>query len=297
MNTFKTLLGTMRPPFLLLAPACVVVGIGTAYWQSGALHWGQVLLVLVGGLAAHITVNVFNEYFDFKSGLDAQTQRTPFSGGSGTLQAVPNLARATLVLACSALAITALVGLYFTWLRGWQLLPLGLLGLLLLVTYTIWWVNNPILCLLAPGLGFGVLMVMGTHFALTGAYSWTSFLASLTPTFLVSNLLLLNQFPDVEADRGIGRRHFPITIGRQASSSLYGLFLLLTYLSILAGVILGLLPPFCLLALLTAIIAWRAYQISRQSAEQIPALLPAMGMNVLINLATPLLLALGLFLG
>ncbi|MEW5871045.1 MAG: prenyltransferase [Chloroflexota bacterium] len=296
MNTFKTLLGTMRPPFLLLAPACVVVGIGTAYWQSGALHWGQVLLVLVGGLAAHITVNVFNEYFDFKSGLDAQTQRTPFSGGSGTLQAVPNLARATLVLACSALAITALVGLYFTWLRGWQLLPLGLLGLLLLVTYTIWWVNNPILCLVAPGLGFGVLMVMGTHFALTGAYTWTSFLASLTPTFLVSNLLLLNQFPDVEADRGIGRRHFPITIGRQASSSLYGLFLLLTYLSILAGVILGLLPPFCLLALLTAIIAWRAYQISRQSAEQIPALLPAMGMNVLINLATPLLLALGLFL-
>ena len=166
--------------------------------------------------------------------------------------------------------------------------------MILIVTYTTWWVYNPVLCLIAPGLGFGVLMVMGTHFALAGSYSWSAFIASLVPTFLVSDLLLLNQFPDVEADQGVGRRHFPIVIGRKASSLLYGIFLELAYTSIVVGVLLKLLPVFSLVALLTGVIAWRAYREVRQNAENIPTLIPSMGMNVIVNLATPALLAAGL---
>jgi 1,4-dihydroxy-2-naphthoate octaprenyltransferase len=203
----------------------------------------------------------------------------------------------TLFLAMTFLAIVVLVGLYFVQLRGWLLLPLGVLGLILLVTYTICWAYNPILCLIAPGLGFGILMVMGTHFSLTGSYSWIAFVASLVPTFLVSDLLLLNQFPDVDADKSIGRRHFPITIGRPASSAIYGLFLLLAYVSIVAGVMLGLLPRFSLLALLTLIMAWKAYRGASRNAENVPGLIPSMGLNVVINLVAPLLLALGLFIG
>jgi 1,4-dihydroxy-2-naphthoate octaprenyltransferase len=294
--SIKALLGPMRAPFLILTPACVAVGLGTAYWQTGQINWLQALLVLIGALSAHICVNAFNEYFDFKSGLDAKTQRTPFSGGSGTLPAQPEMERPALVISLVSFAITALVGLYFVVLRGWELLPLGILGLILLVTYSIWWVYNPILCLLAPGLGFGVLMVMGTHFALTGTYTWTAFVASLVPFFLVSNLLLLNQFPDVEADRSIGRRHFPITLGLKTSSLIYGAFLLLTYVTISLGVAFGLLPLFSLLALLTAILALRAYRGARQNAEDVPALIPSMGLNVIINIATPALLAVGLFI-
>jgi 1,4-dihydroxy-2-naphthoate octaprenyltransferase len=297
MSTMKFLLGPMRLPFLLLTPACVVVGIGTAYWQTGRFNWLPILLVLIGALSAHISVNVFNEYFDFKSRLDARTQRTPFSGGSGTLQARPELEKATLALASLSFMITAAVGLFFVWLRGWQLLPLGIIGLLLLVTYTTWLTPNPILCLIAPGLGFGVLMVMGTHFALTGTYTWTAFVASLVPTFLVSNLLLLNQFPDVEADRSIGRKHFPIVIGNKASSTLYGVLLLLTYLSVILGIIFGLLPVWSALSLLTAFLAWRAYHGARQYSENIPALIPSMGINVILDLVTPVLLAIGLFIG
>ena len=140
-------------------------------------------------------------------------------------------------------------------------------------------------------------MVMGTHFALTGAYSWSAFAASFVPTFLVSNLLLLNQFPDVEADKSIGRKHFPIVIGRKASASLYGTLLFLTYASVVIAVLLGVLPRFALLALLTTIPAWRAYQGARHNAENIPALIPSMGLNVMVNLATPVLLAVGLFIG
>ena len=287
----------MRIPFLVLAPACVAVGAGTAFWQVHHIEWFQVLLVLVGAVASHISVNVFNEYFDFTSGLDARTDRTPFSGGSGMLQAHPEMGRSTLALALCAMAVATGIGLYFVLIRGWQLLPLGIVGLCLLMTYTIWLARNPFLCLIAPGLGFGVLTVMGTHFALTGSYSWTAFMASLVPTFLVSDLLLLNQFPDVEADRSIGRRHFPITIGRRSSALLYGALLLLAYVSIVAGAILGVLPPFSLIALVTIFLAWKAYRGAYVNAENVPALIPSMGLNVIVNLAAPLLLAVGLFLG
>ena len=296
MNTLKSLLGPMRLPFLILTPACVAVGVGTAYMQTGTINWLYTLLVLIGAVSAHICVNAFNEYFDFKSGLDAKTVRTPFSGGSGTLQDKPELEKAALLLCLVSLAITAAIGVYFVLLQGWELLPIGILGLLLLVTYTNWWIRSPLVCLLAPGLGFGILMVMGTHFALAGSFSWASFVASLVPTFLVSNLLLLNQFPDVEADRSIGRRHYPITIGRVASSRIYAAFLLLAYLSIVAGVLLKVLPPFSLLALLTAILAVRVVQGVTRNADDIPNLIPFMGMNVIINLTTPALLAVGLFI-
>jgi 1,4-dihydroxy-2-naphthoate polyprenyltransferase len=297
MSKIKSLLGPMRVPFLLLPPACVAVGAGTAYWQTHTISLSQIFLIIIGALASHICVNVFNEYFDFKSGLDAKTQRTPFSGGSGTLPTHPEMEKDILYLAIIFFVITAVIGLYFVWLRGWLLLPLGVIGLLLAVTYTIWWAYNPILCLIAPGLGFGIFMVMGTHFCLTGSYSWISFVASLVPTFLVSDLLLLNQFPDVEADKNIGRKHFPITIGRQASAALYGIFLLLAYVSVVVGVIFILLPRYSLLALLTVIPAWKAYRGAYQNAENIPALIPSMGLNVVINLTTPILLAVGLFIG
>lgn len=294
MNYWKSLLGIIRAPFLILTPACVLLGLGTAVWTSGQVNLIDFVLVLVGAIAAHISVNAFNEYFDFKSGLDTRTMRTPFSGGSGTLPQNPQLERWAWLTASIAFAITALVGLYFLYVRGIALLPLGILGLFLVFTYTPWWAKNPIACLIAPGLGFGPLMVLGTHFALSGQYSWTAFIASLVPFFLVSNLLLLNQFPDVEADRTVGRKHFPIIIGRFASSLIYGAFLLLTYLTIILGVHWGFLPKISLFGLATLLIAIPAFLGALRHAEDIPRLIPAMGQNVLINIATPLLVAIGL---
>ncbi len=297
MQTLKSLLGPMRVPFLILTPACVAVGVGTAYWQTHEINWIQILLILIGAVASHICVNVFNEYFDFISGLDNKTQRTPFSGGSGTLPSHPEVKKQTLYLAIVSLVVVVMIGFYFVWLRGWLLLPLGFFGLILLVTYTVWWAYNPISCLIAPGLGFGILMVMGTHFSLTGSYTWIAFVASLIPTFLVSDLLLLNQFPDVDADITIGRKHFPITIGRKASAIIYGTFLLLTYVTVVVGVMFGLMPKFSLLALLTIIPAWIAFQGAFRNANNIPALIPSMGLNVVINISTPVLLAVGFFIG
>jgi len=290
------ILGPMRLPFLILTPACVLLGIGTAAWSRAPINGLQVALVLIGAVAAHISVNVLNEYFDFKSGLDLTTQRTPFSGGSGTLPGNPKAARSALVTGLVALAITILVGIYFLVVRGWLLLPLGVVGVLTIYLYTLMLVRNPVLSLLAPGIGFGMCMVMGTHFALTGSYTWSAFIASLVPFFLVSNLLLLNQFPDAEADKIIGRKHLPILLGNSASAWVYGGYLLLAYLAIVAGVVIKVLPPLALIGLGTLLAAIPAFIGARKNANNIPQLIPSMGLNVIINIVTPILVAVGLFL-
>ncbi|MBU0512744.1 MAG: prenyltransferase [Chloroflexi bacterium] len=287
----------MRLPFLVLTPACVLLGLGTAIYTTGQINWLYFVLALIGALAAHISVNVFNEYFDFQSGLDAKTIKTPFSGGSGTLPANPAMARPALILAWVAFAITALVGVFFLFTRGWALLPLGLLGLITIFAYTKWIARFPVLCLIAPGLGFGTFMVMGTHFALTGEYSWVAFVASLVPFFLVSNLLLLNQFPDVEADQSVGRKHFPITLGKQQSGRIYLAFLLMTYLSICLGVALKYLPLASLIGLLTLVLAVPISKGVLQHAKNTEKLIPSMGLNVVVNILTPVLVAIGLFIG
>jgi len=297
MNQSKLLLGPMRVPFLILTPACVLLGVGTAVWTSGHVNFIYLAPIFIGAVCAHISVNAFNEYFDFKSGLDSQTTRTPFSGGSGTLPAKPDLARPALNIAWIALAIVSLIGVYFLSVRGLALLPLGLLGMFVIITYTTWWTRNPLLCLLAPGLGFGPLMVMGTDFILTGRYSWIAFVASLLPFFLVNNLLLLNQFPDVEADQSIGRKHLPIVVGRRTSSLIYGAFLLLAYLALLSGAYLHYLPQASLLGLLTLFIAVPVSVNAFRHAEDIQKLIPFMGLNVVISIVTPTLVAIGLLIG
>jgi 1,4-dihydroxy-2-naphthoate octaprenyltransferase len=202
-----------------------------------------------------------------------------------------------LATALVAGVLAAAVGLYFVWVRGPAVLPFGLLGLVVVVTYTSWATRHALVCLVAPGLGFGPCMVLGTHAALTGEVSGAALVASLVPFFLVSDLLLLNQFPDVEADRTIGRRHLPIVLGRQRSATVYAAFLAGAYLSIVVGVVLRLLPLAALLGLLTAPLAVKAAAIARRSAEDLRALMPALGMNVVVNLVTPVLLAAGIWLG
>lgn len=293
----KMLLGPMRVPFLILTPACVTLGLASAVYSVGKVNPLYFILALIGAISAHISVNAFNEYFDFKSGLDTRTKRTPFSGGSGTLQAEPKASDMTLNLAYGTLAITAVIGIYFFFETGWEILPLGILGLLIIVAYTPWFAHSPFISLISPGLAFGTLMVMGTDFALTRSYSWAAFFASLVPFFLVNNLLLLNQFPDVEADITVGRRNYPIVIGRQKSSLIFGVFLFLADASILAGVLLGYLPLWSLLGLLNLILAIPVAIGAYQNANNIEKLIPILGQNVLINILTPILVAIGLFIG
>ncbi len=293
-------MGSTRPSFLLLAPVCVLLGVMTAASGNLPLDGLSLIIALIGAAIAHVSVNALNEYEDFRSGLDLRTSRTPFSGGSGTLVAHPHLARQVQGIGLASLALTALCGLFLLFRSGWGLLPLGVLGLGLIYFYTSRINHNRWLCLIAPGLGFGPLMVLGTHYAITGAWSGSAAVASLIPFFLVSNLLLLNQFPDVEADRSVGRDNLPIALGLNSALQVYGLFAILAFLGLGLGVIAGLLPSGALLGLVTlpaALVVYLAVRrILGQGGSLVPALLAPMGINVALTLATPVLMALGIWL-
>jgi 1,4-dihydroxy-2-naphthoate octaprenyltransferase len=288
-----------RPHFLSLTLVCVLVGLSTAVLSQAQAHWRYLPLALVGALAAHISVNVLNDHFDFRSGLDLRTRPTPFSGGSGILPAGLMPPQTALIFGLAALAVTAMVGIFFVVVyraQGLLLLPLGVLGLLVVFFYTQHLTRSPWLCLVAPGLGFGPLMVLGTHFALTGSYNWAAFAASLVPGFLISDLLLLNQFPDLEADAAAGRRHILIVWGRAASARVYAALLVATYVWPVVAAVAGLLPWGALLCLLTLPLAIPTLLGVLRHAEELEALVPFLGKNVLVTLSTPSLLALGLFL-
>jgi 1,4-dihydroxy-2-naphthoate octaprenyltransferase len=240
---------------------------------------------------------VLNEYSDYKTGIDFNTPKTPFSGGSGILPAGLLNPRKVQIFGIACLLGVGAIGIYFVWEYGWTILPLGLLGILVIYFYTTHLTKDPILCAIAPGLGFGPLMVLGTYFAQTGEYTLMAGMASMIPGFLVSNLLLLNQFPDVEADRAGARRHLLITQGRQTSAKVYAGLIIATYLWIIASVAFKIFPLTALLGLLTLPVAVKTVRGVLKNYDNIDNLVPFMGQNVMIVLLTPLLVGVGIMVG
>jgi 1,4-dihydroxy-2-naphthoate octaprenyltransferase len=285
-----------RPNFLVLAPLCVLLGVSLAARQSVTLVVHELALVFVGGLLAHAAVNLLNEYEDFRSGLDLITCRTPFSGGSGALPETPRAAPLVLGVALALLAGVVTIGFYFLWLRGWSVLAAGLGGVCLVVAYTRWITRLPWLCLLAPGLGFGPIMVLGTLVALNGRVDAAAVIVAGVTMLLVSELLLLNHYPDVEAARRKGRRHLPIVLGLKYASWWVVALLLGAYAVIGLGQLSQRLPVGVWLSWLTLPAAlWVIWRLP--DALETPALqLKVLGINVATLLITLALLAVGLWL-
>lgn len=292
-----TLLQASRPAFLVLAPVCVWLGLACALQSQPAVNVFLFMMILLGAVAAHISVNTLNEYYDFKNGLDLKTQKTAFSGGSGALPANPQMARAVLLTGLVALAVTAVVGIYLVAERALQLLPVGLAGMALVLTYTPWLNRSPFLCLVAPGLGFGVLMVVGTDVVLTGAYTPLAWRVSLVPFFLVNNLLLLNQYPDIAADASVGRRPFPIAFGIRASNAVYALFAGAAYAVVGYLAFTAQLPALAMLALLPMVFSLFALSGMLRYGARIAVRPQYLAANVLATVLTPLLLGAGVIYG
>ncbi len=296
MGTLKIWLMQIRLPFLVLTPISVLVGVSVVVYESYPINASYLTLAFVGALLAHIAVNVLNEYFDYQSGVDFKTVRTPFSGGSGVLVEGLLNPRSVYIFGLACIAAMIAIGGYFWYVHGAVIIPLGVMGLVIVYFYTTHITRSPLLCVIAPGLGFGPLMVMGTYFALTGTYSLAAGLASIVPFFLVSNLLLLNQFPDVEADASGARRHLPIVVGRKGSSDVYALLLLAAYVALVISVLVGVLPYMALFGLLTLPLGLMAAKGARKYYDQIENLIPVMGRNVLLTLLLPLLMAIGIII-
>ncbi|MCL7942829.1 prenyltransferase [Marinobacter sp. ATCH36] len=285
-----------RPNFLVLAPLCAGLGVALAWQQGEPPALLDTLLVLVGALLAHAAVNLLNEYEDFVSGLDLITRRTPFSGGSGALPEIPEAATRVLIAAFATLALVIAIGLYFLWLRGLPMLVLGSAGVVLVLTYTRWITRSPLICLLAPGLGFGPVMILGSLIALDARLDSVALILSLISLLLVSELLLINQIPDADADRKVGRRHLAITLGKPTAARLVGCMLLASYGALVAGLLAGWLPAWSILALIPAPAAlWISLRLPRVLTNP-SQLNTVLGVNVAVLLATLALLICGLSL-
>jgi len=284
----------MRVPFLVLAPVCVFLGMSTVVANQAHVSLLVLILALLGAFLAHISVNTLNEYFDFKSGLDLETLKTPFSGGSGALPQNPDMAGNVLATGIAASIALFLIGSFFVWQFGTGIIPVGIIGLVIIATYTSWINKHPFLCLVAPGIGFGFLMVAGTQFVLQGEYTPLSWLVAAVPFFLVNNLLLLNQYPDIKADAKAGRYHFPIAYGVKRSSLVYGLFAFASAVVIIALILAGQLPMLSLIALIPMPLAIFSLFGAVKHGEAIGSYPQYLGANVAVTILTTLLLGISL---
>lgn len=295
MSVIKSTITAMRPPFLLLTPICIFLGVGLASHIEDKVSWFHVILAMIAATSAHIAANTLNEYQDFRSGLDLQTKRTPFSGGSGALPTNPQALKAVLVVTLLSLAISITFGAYLAWHVGPIFWVLGFLGITTIITYTKLLNKIPLLCLVSSGFCFGVIMVLGGFISAGGKLSSSAILVSLVPFFLVNNLLLLNQFPDAKVDEKFGRRHAIIAWGDTLSSWIYLIFLFCSISIIVYGSFSLLFPMsslFALLPICLALVSARAMFKYRLAIGNYPQF---MAMNVAATLLTPLTLSMSLF--
>lgn len=290
---------SFRVPFLVLAPVCIFLGASISYAEQGVIDYAVLAIAVLGGISAHIAVNTINEYQDYVSGLDLKTIRTPFSGGSGLLSQQPRLLPWVKNAAIATTLLTFLIGVYFVTLYGRAvitLVPMGLLGLAIIIGYTKWINKWPIICLVAPGLCFGLLMVAGTQVILSGRFSTTPWLIGLIPFFLINNLLLLNQYPDIDADKSIGRNHFPIAFGIKASNTIFAVFALCATLLLGFFISQKLLPIMSALAFIPQTLAFAALYGAIKFKEDIGRHPKYLAYNVSSALLTPLTIAITVFI-
>ncbi len=140
-------------------------------------------------------------------------------------------------------------------------------------------------------------MVAGTQFVLQGEYISLSWLAAVIPFFLVNNLLLLNQYPDIQADANAGRNHFPIAYGVNQSTMVYGLFSLATVITIVVYVISGYLPVLSLIALIPMPLALFSLYGAKKHGAAIGKYPQYLAANVALTILTTLLLGISLVAG
>jgi 1,4-dihydroxy-2-naphthoate octaprenyltransferase len=288
VNGLAPWLGVARAPFLVLPVTLVAAGAAAAAYE-GAFGWGPTLLALVGLLLLHAAVNALNEASDMVTGIDLKTERTPFSGGSGTLPARLISVRATRLFAYACAVVGGLIG-------GWFALRLGpLFAVLMAVGAASVLFYSDVLARgglgeLFAGLGLGALPVWGAAWVQGKEPGPAALWAGVPAFFMTFDLLLLNEFPDEEADRAGGRRNLVLLLGRRAAAVVYAVAALLVPVSIVLGVLTEALPKQALAATLPSLLLAKPLAWALRTPST-PVPVPALGANVVWNLATNAALA------
>src|SRR3989442_14115455 len=293
----------MRAPFLQASLVPIVLGGVLAWALADVFKWTLFRLSLVGGILIQVATNMFNDYFAFKSGNDLKVNhQNPFAGGGRILTTGLVGQRAHLLVSSTSLLVGCLIGIYFLFtLNVPYLFWIGLIGLISSYFY----VGPPFRLAyrgvgeFIVGLNFGPVMTLGAYYVQTGTVALEPFLASLPIGLLIAAVLWVNEFPDMDADKAVGKQTLVLRLGYLRSVSVYEGLLAASYLLVVAFVLLQALVQqpvtsyVTLLVLATLPIGVKAVRVLKANYKDPHGIIPANASTIMLHLSFGILSILG----
>ncbi|SHK39121.1 1,4-dihydroxy-2-naphthoate polyprenyltransferase [Desulforamulus aeronauticus] len=222
LSSFKIWLLAMRPKTLPAAMGPVIVGTAMAVGDQ-AFAFLPALAALLVSLLLQIGSNLANDVFDFKKGKDTEERTGPLRVTQAGLLTPGQVMSGMGVVFALALAL----GLYLAWVGGWVILALGIAAIISAIAYT----GGPY-PLGYHGLGevfvfifFGPVAVCGTYYVQAGYVSAAAWWASLPVGFLITAILVVNNFRDLPQDKKTGKRTIAVRLGPNGTKGEYFLLL------------------------------------------------------------------------
>ncbi|MCM1452533.1 MAG: 1,4-dihydroxy-2-naphthoate octaprenyltransferase [Clostridium sp.] len=214
----KAWIEAMRLRTLPVSVAGVIAGIAMAIMYGGG-KFAPAAICLVFAVLCQVSSNFANEYYDFKAGLDKPGREGPRRGvteGDITPKAMKAATYITLGLACGC-------GLSLVHWGGWWLIGVGAAIALGAVAYSAgpYPLSRHGLGEAAVTLFFGVIPVNFTFYLQTGYFTLTTALASISIGLMGANVLIVNNYRDMEDDAAVGKRTLAVKWGRRTIGTIY----------------------------------------------------------------------------
>jgi len=284
----------IRIRFLLASVIAVSLGLAINWWQTGNIEIFDAILIMCGVLSLHASVDLLNDYWDFKRGIDTVTQRTKMSGGTGVLP--EGLLKPKQVYAAGIifLLVGAAIGTYFVFTDGiiiGLILAFAVLSVYFYSTKIVDWGLAEIFIVIK-----GTMIVIGTCFIQTTQITESAILGGIVVGILSSFVLFITSFPDHDADKAKGRKTLVINLGKQKACSLFWVFPIIFYSVSIFAIIIGVFPIYCLIILSTIPLVIKFGKKLKQNYEKLDKLLPIMSSTLVFSRVTGILLVAGFLL-
>ncbi|MCY1155541.1 MAG: menA [Nitrososphaera sp.] len=287
-------LRAIRIRFLLASVIAVTNGLAIAYWKYAAIDPLYAILTYIGVVFLHASVDLLNDYWDHKRGIDSATKRTKFSGGTGVLPENLLTPRAVYIAGIIFLVLGASIGAYFVAIRGITIAVILSFAVVAIYFYSTRIVN--------AGLGElfvaikGAMIVLGTLYVQNAVLEPTALYVGAIVGILSATVLFINSFPDYEADKSKGRRTLAIMLGRKTASVIFPIFIIAAYALIAVGIFLGFTKIYSLICFASIPFAIKSVLQLRKEPESTEKMVPAMASAVTYSRITGFLLAMSFIL-
>ena len=274
----------IRIRFLLASIIAVSVGLALSWWQNTSIDIFDAGLTFAGVMALHASVDLLNDYWDFKRGIDTKTPKTKMSGGTGVLPEGLLKPSSVYRAGIAFLIIGAMIGGYFVVTDG--IIIAIILGFAIL---SIYFYSTKIV---DSGLGEffvavkGSMIVIGTFFIQSGQITIESILAGIVVGSLSSLVLFIASFPDHDADKSKGRKTLVIAVGKKKAVNLFWIFPLVSYCAISIGVLSELFSPITLITFLSIPIMIKSGFGLKKNYDSVDELIPSMSSTLMFSRIT-----------